>query len=448
VPWSAALLGLLGVSAVGGFPLDDLWHAAYGIDVTMWSPTHMLMICGAAFTGAASWLALREAGVPVRGRFWFRTLHVLAAWFTLQGLVAPLGEFAFGVPQFDQVFHPLLLGIAAGIALVAIRVVLGPGWALGIATVSFLLDATNALGGGGGLPAPPRAVGVYVGSALVVELVARVLGTARPLRFAVVSGIGIATVGMAVEWAWNTGAYQPWKVALVPEALLLGIPVAMAAAVLGLTLAGRRPARPVVLAATAVVLFGLAWPMHRPTGDVTAAVQIRPAGENRAAVTARLSPADAADGNRWFQVMSWQGGGLEATDLRETSPGRWVAEAPVAIGGNHKTVLRLHRGHQMMSVPIWLPADPEIGAAVIPAVDRTMAFQPETDYLLRETKPGAQWFAWVVYALLALVTTAWITGFGLVTARVSGQDARVGWRRRGFDREAPERLIAASSVPR
>jgi hypothetical protein len=111
-------------------------------------------------------------------------------------------------------------------------------------------------------------------------------------------------------------------------------------------------------------------------------------------------------------------------------------------------VLRLHRGHQMMSVPIWLPADPEIGAAMIPAVDRTMAFQPETEYLLRESKPGARWFAWVVYGLLAVVTLAWITGFGLVTARVSGQDARSGVRRRGFGRRAPERLIAASSVPR
>ena len=37
----------LGFTALGGFPLDDLWHAHYGVDVTMWSPTHLLMILGA-----------------------------------------------------------------------------------------------------------------------------------------------------------------------------------------------------------------------------------------------------------------------------------------------------------------------------------------------------------------------------------------------------------------
>src|SRR5262249_18442386 len=64
VPWSSIPLGLLGACALAGFPLDDLWHATYGVDVTMWSPTHLLMICGAAFSLIAAWLALAEAGVP------------------------------------------------------------------------------------------------------------------------------------------------------------------------------------------------------------------------------------------------------------------------------------------------------------------------------------------------------------------------------------------------
>src|SRR5690606_13309863 len=37
VPWSMLPLAVLGGSAVLGFPLDELWHEAYGIDVTMWS---------------------------------------------------------------------------------------------------------------------------------------------------------------------------------------------------------------------------------------------------------------------------------------------------------------------------------------------------------------------------------------------------------------------------
>ncbi|CAN5543777.1 hypothetical protein BH18ACT1_BH18ACT1_07920 [soil metagenome] len=187
IPWSAGLLGLLGLSAVAGFPLDELWHQTYGVDVTMWSPTHMLMILVAAFSGAASWLVLAEAGVPVSGRRWWRGLHVVAAWLTLQGLTAPLGEFAFGVPQFNQLFHPLIICMAAGLAVVAMRLVLGRGWAFGIVFVSFLLDQSNLLAGGNDGPVRTRAAAMYLVSAAVVEVVALLLGTERRPRFALVT---------------------------------------------------------------------------------------------------------------------------------------------------------------------------------------------------------------------------------------------------------------------
>src|SRR5207302_669389 len=48
IPWSALALGVIGGGAVMGFPLDDRWHKAYGIDVTMWGPTHLIMIGGAS----------------------------------------------------------------------------------------------------------------------------------------------------------------------------------------------------------------------------------------------------------------------------------------------------------------------------------------------------------------------------------------------------------------
>lgn len=453
IPWSTALLGVLGLSAVAGFPLDDAWHRFYGVDVTMWSPPHMLMICGAALTGAASWLVLVEAGVPATGRTWFRVLHVVAAWFTFQGLIAPLGEFAFGVPQFNQVFHPLLLCLAAGVAIVAMRLLLGAWWALGITGFTFALDVTGIQSGS--LPAPAKAVGLYIGSALVVELVALLVGTDHRLRFALASGVGIGTVGLAGEWAYNASAYQPWEAALVPEALVLGIPMAVAASVLGITLAGARPARPVLLGATAVVLLALAWPMPRSVGAASAALDIEPLGDEQVRVTATVTPADAADGARWFQVSSWQGGSLFLSDMEEVSPGGWVSEDPVPVGGNHKSILRLHRGHQMMAVPVFLPADPEIGAVEIPAEDRDMAFASEADYLLRETEDNDAWLAVAVHGLLAAMALLWLAGFGIVTARIADQRARSGTDRRldlvgaeSADDRAPERLIAASSVPR
>ncbi|HET7719891.1 MAG TPA: hypothetical protein VFK43_07995, partial [Acidimicrobiales bacterium] len=202
VPRSLVPLWALGLGAVAGFPLDEVWHAAYGIDVTMWSPTHMLMILGATFVGLAAWLVLAEAGVrPTDGR-WARGLHVVAGWLTLQGLVAPQGEFTFGVPQFSQLFHPILICLAAGMALVVMRLVHGRGWTLGIVAGSFLLMGSGLLDFGGEQdlgPVETRHGGLFLVSAVLVELLAAVLGTERRLRFAVASGALIGTVGLAGE---------------------------------------------------------------------------------------------------------------------------------------------------------------------------------------------------------------------------------------------------------
>lgn len=117
VPASLLPLWALGLGAVSGFPIDDVWHREYGVDVTMWSPPHMLMILGATFTGMAAWLILAESGVrPTDGR-WARGIHVVCGWLTLQGLVAPQGEFAFGVPQFNALFSPILICVAAGFGM-------------------------------------------------------------------------------------------------------------------------------------------------------------------------------------------------------------------------------------------------------------------------------------------------------------------------------------------
>ena len=71
-----------------------------------------------------------------------------------------------------------------------------------------------------------------------------------------------------------------------------------------------------------------------------------------------------------------------------------------------------------MTVPVFLPADPEIGEPEISAVDRTQAFESETDYLLRETRPNDQLVANLVYALLAVVAVVWIASFAFASARI------------------------------
>jgi hypothetical protein len=431
VPWSCIPLAALGAAALVGFPLDELWHLEYGIDVTMWSPTHMLMILGASFSGLASWLIFAEAGVSPRGSAWGRIVHVLAAWLTLQGLAASQGEFSFGVPQFQQLYHPVLVLLAGAGALVATRIVLGPGWALGITAVNVAMMNVELVGGGGDSPVVTREGGLYLTSALAVELAARWLGTGSTgrerLRFALAAGVGVATIGLAGEFAWNAGARQPWTTALLPDAVLVGALAALGAAVLGASL-GRAVAREgrglclprwAVVAGAGAALVSLALPFPRTVGDVTAELTLRPAPGGEVVPRVVLDPIDAAEGARWFQAMSWQGGELRLAEMVRVAPGTYEADGPIPVTGPGKALVRLHRGSELMAVPIRLPADPEIDAPEIPAVDRTVAFSSETEFLLREQTPGGAAMAVAIYALLAAIAVGWATAFAVAARRIA-----------------------------
>ncbi|MDQ1445297.1 MAG: hypothetical protein QOI20_1761 [Acidimicrobiaceae bacterium] len=437
VPWSTLPLLALGGAAVSGFPLDELWHRAFGIDVTMWSPTHMLMILGASFSGLASWLVLADAGVRPNRSGWALGFHVLAAWLTLQGLAAPLGEFSFGVPQFQQIFHPLLLSVAAAFALVAIRLVLGRWWAVGIAAVNFVIVQLGLLNAGQDGAAPTRAVGLFVVSALVVEAVAFSFGTERRARFAVAAGVGVGTVGLAGEWLWNQHAYQPWRTALLPDAVILSTIAAVGTALLAASFARaaglQRTARPIpgrlLGAAAAAVVICIVLPLPRHTGDVRADVRVDRVGRSpdgeEVNLTVTLDPPTAADHARWFQASAWQGGGLRLADFKKVGPGRYATAHPVPVEGGWKTLIRLHRGGEMMTVPVFLPADAQIHKPEIPAVDRVASFERETKYLLRETHSGAVGFIYLVYGLLLLALAAWATAFAVAVSRIAPERARV-----------------------
>jgi hypothetical protein len=442
IPRSLLPLWALGLGAVSGFPLDEVWHLEYGVDVTMWSPTHMLMILGATFTGLAAWLILAESGVrPTDGR-WGRGAHVVCGWLTLQGLLAPQGEFTFGVPQFSLLFSPILICLAAGLGLLTIRLVHGPWWTLGIAIANFGIQATGFLdiGAEDGGPVATRFAATFIASALVVELAARFLGTQHRLRLAVVSGVGIGTLGLAGEWAWNLDAWQPWTSALLPEAVGLGVVAAVGAAVLGTALSRAivRDPRTRSLPAAAIGLATIACvavivlPMRRPTGDVEAAVHLEPAAAGTAVVTATLSPADAAADAYWFQASSWQGGGLVLADMEPTgAPGEYRSAEPVPVDGHWKTLLRLHRGAEMMAVPVYLPADPEIEEAEIPAVDRTVPFRSEREFLLRETHTGNGWLSPVIHLTLIAVCALWALAFAIAVRGLAGPgDDGTGGRER------------------
>ncbi len=67
--WWAPVGGLMmaacGAFALAGFPLDDMWHRLFGQDVTLWGPTHLMLIGGAALSVLGAW-ALHVEGDEVR----------------------------------------------------------------------------------------------------------------------------------------------------------------------------------------------------------------------------------------------------------------------------------------------------------------------------------------------------------------------------------------------
>ena len=56
--------------ALIGFPLDDVWHRLFGQDVTLWGPTHLMLIGGASLSLIGQGVLLAEGtrtpGHPAR----------------------------------------------------------------------------------------------------------------------------------------------------------------------------------------------------------------------------------------------------------------------------------------------------------------------------------------------------------------------------------------------
>src|SRR6185295_2556729 len=59
-PLGAVLMTACAGFALSGFPLDDVWHRIFGQDVTLWGPTHLMLIGGAGLTLIGSSILIVE----------------------------------------------------------------------------------------------------------------------------------------------------------------------------------------------------------------------------------------------------------------------------------------------------------------------------------------------------------------------------------------------------
>jgi hypothetical protein len=130
-------------------------------------------------------------------------------------------------------YFPVLITAAAGFTLVLARVALGPWGAIKAVVAYLIVRGSVALIVWGALHHTFPRFPLYLASALMVEAVAAWLGTDNRLRYALVSGVAIATLGIAGELAWVT--LSGWGDLPANDArIFLVVPAAaIAAAVLG-----------------------------------------------------------------------------------------------------------------------------------------------------------------------------------------------------------------------
>jgi len=89
------------------------------------------------------------------------------------------------------------------------------------------------------------------------------------------------------------------------------------------------------------------------------------------------------------------------------------------VTGTWKTRIGLQRGDEVMGVPVYLPADPEIGAPAVPALpERTERFARITTILLREVRPGPAGAAVAAYSGLAILVSIWVAIIVITARRV------------------------------
>ena len=420
-PVGALLMALAAGYALLGFPLDDMWHRLFGQDVTLWGPTHLMLIGGAGMTLIGQAILLREGRVTGEGqgpaKLIMQFRRVAAMGGLLIGLSTFQAEFDFGVPQFSLVFQPVLIAVAAGIALVGARIWIGPGAALG-ATIFFLVvrGVVSLIVGpvfGETTPALP----LYLGAAACVELAAMFISRDRPLTLGIAAGALIGTVGFWAEWAWSHAVMQlPWNENFLPEALIAsaiaGIAAGAIGGLLGSGLRGKLPQVNVARVAfgaglLAIVALTGTFLVTTEPKNYSATVTLEetaPAPNREVTAKVTLDPPDAADDASWFQLTSWQGGGRVVAPLEQTGPGTWESSEPSPAYGDWKTILRLHEGSSLLGVPVYLPEDPAIPAPEVKAEPEfTRTFVDETNILQRELKDDVPGWITIAAPLTVLV---------------------------------------------
>jgi hypothetical protein len=463
--WWAPVGGLMmaacGAFALTGFPLDDMWHRLFGQDVTLWGPTHLMLIGGASLATLGGMVLMGEAITTV-GRdperegtpLLYHGRRVLLMGGFLVALSTFQAEFDFGVPQFRDVYQPILIMLAAGIGLVTTRLYVGRGGALMAVGGYVLIRGFLALMVGGvwgqTLPHFP----LYIVEALIVEAIFARAGNRTPVVNGAIAGVLIGTIGLAAEWAWShIWMPIPWNDSLLPEGLIAGFVTAVAAGAvggfIGASLIGRSgalisredgrrlgtPDRRAALVGGLVLMAVIGWALPMSTdGPERAQVtlkEIQSGKERTVSATIRLEPRDSVDDPEFMNVTGWQGGGSVIDPLEKVGDGVYRTTKPIPVYGSWKSTLRIQQGDALIAVPLFMPRDEAIPAKEVPAKPEfTRSFVADHEVLQRERKEGVSGaltlIAYLTVLAIAIALIALIAWSLLRVDRGEGRSPRAG----------------------
>jgi len=338
------------------------------------------------------------------------------------------------------VLEPMMIAAAGAVALVAARLYGGAGVALYTAfffvivrgIVSFIV--TDVFG------EAHHVFPLYLGSAVIIELLAFSKLKDKPLAFGAVGGLLIGTVGSVIEKLWNDMVFQfPWPQDIWLESLAMTVPVALGMGLCGalfaLGLQGRLPSANVgrvivvgsILVTAAAAANGLYATVPKDATASIATTQVGTEAEPEIMTTVSVQPADLVDDNpTWVQLTAWQGGtddtkGVVTHQLTRTGKNTWESSQPVPVGGNWKTLLRVQDGRMLAGVPIFMPEDAPLNVKEVPAEPKfTRDFVPEIEILQRERDFDSPAWMWGVANLIVLLCSlAILAGISVAVARVS-----------------------------
>ena len=327
----------------------------------------------------------------------------------------------------------MLIAAAAAFGLVAARIMLGRGAAIIAALLAIGLRGGVALIVGPILGAPINWFALYLGPAIVVELIALTPLIKRPIIFGAVSGLGVATdrpvAGVALGRRGlplsvadqhlarsardgDSGRrphrrlrrdvrHRPHVQRLPSRAISIGLVALTVLAIGGATANGLRYTVPQDVTAT-ITLTDV--PDSSPGQRmVDADVQINP-------------PNLVSDDPNWVSVLGWQGGlanqrGEVVTNLEKLGPGHYRTTEPVPVWGTWKTLLRRARRKDVgrrADLSRWRPRHRREGGARA-GIDDSAVRRRDHDPAARAQSGHAE-VLWTIGGLVVLACTLVLIG--------------------------------------